>query len=229
MSTKIFYSLAIAMLILVIAAGCAGTPGVEQLSGNGTNPQQGVGAGTPQVPGGQTGSIDAAGTISPGKPSDNAPGQGASSQSGGNVVPAADLLTYTDTQYGFSIGYPNSYVILDEVEKLSSISPDLVHRVRFMDAVLAKGATANLEIPALTVEIYSNPSVIPLATWMGSHAPNGTNDKITIDTVQCTQVTMMTMMAPNQFVFCSKNNTIYKFTLAGQYTGQMLDSFKFGK
>jgi len=216
------------VLILAIGAGCSGSPGIEQLSGSGSNSQQGTGGGTQQITGGEGGFIDSSGTVYPALPSNNAAGSAESSQPGGNMVQPTDWITYTDQQLGFSIGYPKIYVILDEIEKLTNVSPDLVGRVRFMDADLAKGPTANLEIPAFSIEIYANQSVIPLDSWISSNTPSGSLEAIEVDGVQCTQVSLMTLQAPNQFVFCSRNNYVYKFTPAGQYSQEMLDSFKFG-
>jgi hypothetical protein len=232
MSTRMFYSLASVLLVLAIGTACSGTPnpGIDLLSGSGSIPQQGVGPGTPQAPGAGNEIIDSNGTVYPALPGENSAGSAESSQSGGdNVVIPVDWITYTDQHFGFSISYPSTYTILGEPQTLSSISPDLALRIRLMDATLAKGPSASLEIPDFSVELYTNQSVTPLSNWIGSHVPSGTQVAIVVDGVQCTQVSLMTLQAPNQFVFCSRSNYVYKFTLAGQYSLQMMGSFKFGK
>jgi hypothetical protein len=236
MSTKIVFSLACAVLILVIGTGCAGSPGIEKLSGDngleplsgsGSNSQQTTGSGDQQTTSGGDGAIDSLGTVYPAQPYDNSAGSSDSSQPGGSVTIPVDWKTYTDPQFGFSISYPSNYIILDEIEKLTDVSPNMVLRVRFMDAELAHGSTANIEIPTFTIEIYENPSVTPLDSWISSHSSRGTLDPIKVDGVACTQLSLMTMQAPNQFDFCSKNNYVYKFIPVGLYSVEMLASFKF--
>ncbi len=236
MSTRIFYSLASVLLVLVIATACTGgpNPGIDLLSGSGSIPQEGVGPGTPQAPVAGDSMIDANGTVYPSVPGENSVGSAESSQPGsgqpgGTVVIPSDWTTYTDPHFGFSLSYPTNLTILGEPQTLSAISPDLALRLRFMDAVLAQGPSASQEIPDFSLEIFTNQSITPLSSWISGNMPSGSQSGITVDGVQCTQVTTMTLQAPNQWVFCSRGNYIYKFTLVGQYSQQMLASFKFGQ
>ena len=232
MSTKPFYVLACVLFILAIGAGCSGRRD-EQPSGMPMEPPVGKAGGNQQNAAGQGGAIDASGTVYPAAPANNLPGKAEASQPGEQpgVPPLApgDWLTYTDPQLGFSIAYPNTYVILDEKTKSADISPNLVLRVRFLDKDLANSDTADLQIPAFSIEVYQNPTRPVGAGVVRSNGPAGTQEKVSVGGVPCMKVTLAIMLFPNQFVLCSRSNNVYQFIPAGQYNQQMLDSFKFGK
>ena len=166
MAKKIFYSLMLALALLFVN-GCTGGGGPELLSGNsGATPGGDISPiATSPGPSGE-GIIDSSGNVIPVPPGNTAPGSAGSSQAGGNVKTSTQWLTYVDQRFGFSISYPDGYVILDEVELLRDISPNLVQRVRFLDAGLAHGDTANLEPPNFSIELFDNAPAIPLGQWI---------------------------------------------------------------
>jgi hypothetical protein len=86
-----------------------------------------------------------------------------------------------------------------------------------------------LQIPDFSIEVYQNPSGLSLDKWVSSNNPGATQEKTSVGGVACMKVTLAIMLFPNQFVLCSRNNSVYQFNPNGPYSQQMLDSFKFGK
>jgi predicted small lipoprotein YifL len=219
---KIISSLISIIALLLIAACSTKNPSPQVLpGGNGTTiPQDST----------NVGSIDPSGTNIPAGADDGTPGSSEASQTGGDEMNTpANWLTYLDPKFGFSISYPDAYVLLPEAELPKDGAPGLVHRVRFLNSDLAKSDTANLQPPDFSIALFENPSAIPLNTWVDANAPKGSTEEIKLNDVSCLKVTMTTLMAPNQFYFCAWNSYIYQFTPLGQYAEDMLKSFKFGR
>jgi hypothetical protein len=182
--------------------------------------------------------ISSSGTMMPNSPADDSPGsvEGVIRPHGNPTLPINDTqapenwLTYVDGQFGFSISYPDTYVILPESAQLpQGGAPGLVHRVRFLDGHLAKSETANLQPPDFKIELFENPAGTPLRAWVDANAPGGSIKEVKLKDVSCLEVTMTTLMAPNEFIFCAWNTHIYRLTPLGAYSEQMLGSFKFGQ
>lgn len=136
--------------------------------------------------------------------------------------------TYTDATFGFSFSYPDIYTILAERENLATIAPELIGRCRLLEPVLANSEFAELEPPKFSVEIYANPAGQSVQGWIQKHAPGGDLERFSVDNKNCAQVTLHTLLAPNQFVFCDHGGKIYKFTPMGAKSQEILHSFKFG-
>jgi hypothetical protein len=220
MTKKILSKLLI--VIALLATACATkNPPPELLTGSGTTlPQDSNNAG----------SVNPSGTVIPALPGDSNPGAIEGSQPGGGEVSTpAKWLTYLDTKFGFSISYPDSYVLLPEAELPKDGAPGLVRRVRFLNSALANSDTANLQPPDFSIALFENPSAISLKAWVDANAPKGSIEEVKLDEVSCLKVTMTTLMAPNQFYFCAWNKYVYQLTPLGTYAEEMLKSFKFGR
>jgi len=139
-------------------------------------------------------------------------------------------LVPTQVQAKGVTDYHRPDAILEEKpELLQTIYPSLVQRVRFLDAELARGDTADVEPPQFSIEVFDNPSPLPLGQWLDvNNASKGSREEIEIDSVSCTQVTLPILMAPNQFIYCAFKDHVYKFTPLGLFSQDMLKSFKFG-
>jgi hypothetical protein len=233
-------SFVLALAILFVSGCTKGIPGL--LSGDNSTPapqQMGAGgdglassSGMENSSSSGTEIVSSSGTVIPSSPGSNQPGSvGAyNPEAEMTLPPSPNRLIYVNPTYGFSISYPDSYEVLKEPELLTTIYPSLVLRVRFLDIELAHGETADLEPPKFSIEVYENPSPLPLTKWLDSNdVPRGTHEDIKVDTVSCTQITMPILMAPNQFVYCAFKNNIYKFTPLGPFSQDMLKSFKFGR
>lgn len=145
--------------------------------------------------------------------------------SGEPVSKPVNWLSYTDETYKFSIAYPDVYIILPEIELLKDLDPDLVHRVRFQDADLAKGDTADIEPPQFSIEIFKSPTS-SLESFLDKKMPGWSRESYKIGDLQGYRVSSNLLMAPNEFYFFSGNGYVYKLTPLGGYSQEMLESFK---
>lgn len=143
------------------------------------------------------------------------------------VEPSAPIqwLTYDDATFGFSIKYPDTYVIVDKANPRETPDIDLVQQIRFQDKTLANGDTADLEPPQFRIEILKNGAGETLDQWLKSHTITGTQAGVTIGGREGVAITLNTMMAPNQFYYLAYNDYIYRLTPLGVYGNEMLKSF----
>lgn len=245
MKSLIISIVLVAMLVLTTA--CAPETAERLLGEAGASGQQGdqsrqllsEGKGpieiTPENPSGDVvGSDEAGGAVS--SSGEQAPGSAVGSQAGslessapsGSVEPVSkpvNWLVYRDDTYKFSISYPDVYVILPEIELLRDIDPDLAHRVRFQDADLAKGDTADLEPAQFTVEIFKS-TTSSLESFLDTKMPGARREPYKIGDLQGYRVSTNLLMAPNEFYFFPGNGYVYKLTPMGAYSQEMLESFK---
>jgi|GEM_PF-1749949 len=140
-----------------------------------------------------------------------------------------DWQRYTDQQFGFSIAYPNTYVLLNAAAT-SATAPNLVHQVWFQDKVIAAGATAALEPPAFAVDVFANPDALALAQWLDANEPHAdaTRTAVTVGNTPGYKVALTTYIAPGQFYYVAAGNAVYRLTPLGQYGEEMLKSFRLG-
>ena len=138
-------------------------------------------------------------------------------------------LTYSDEPFKFSIQYPDSYVILPEVDLMSeNVSPGLVQQVRFQTRQLAEADTAALELPQFTVEVFKFSGQTPLDGFIKSLLPfsNMTIEPYTYGNLTGLRASTNRSLAPNQFYFFAGNDVVYKLTPLGEYSTEMLQSFQ---
>lgn len=133
--------------------------------------------------------------------------------------------TYRDSEYSFSIDYPDTYIILPENEPLNEVDSELIHRVRFLDAQLAAGDTAEYEPPNFTIEIYPL-SDQTLEAFIINNIKGGNLEAFTLGNLSGIKLYFIQLIAPNEFYYFSKNGYVYKLTPLGPYSQEMLNSFQ---
>lgn len=192
-------------------SGASSTPSIVSNMPGAPPSQPPADSGAPGMVGGAPGTISIGG-----QPASPAPD---------NAPTPTQWLTYTDQVFGFSISYPDTYVILDKPSSPETPPAGMVHQVRFQDKHLASGATADLEPPQFRIEVFDNAAGASLDQWLSDHQVTGTRTPAPIGKQQGVQVSLNTMMAPNQFYYLAHGSYIYRLTPLGQYGIQMLGSF----
>lgn len=178
------------------------------------------------------GVISSSGEQIPGVVSSNeAAGEIGGAAAGGVVstnpqIEPANWLTYTDPQYGYQINYPDTYSILNPIEKLTEINPSLLSQVRFLETELANSQVANLEPPKFTVEVYANPGRETLEAYLDVQARDGIREPYQLGNLSGIRVYFNTLMAPNNFYYFENGDFIYRLIPLGEYSEAMLQSFK---
>jgi hypothetical protein len=150
--------------------------------------------------------------------------------SGGVLSPSKEWLIYTDTAYGFSIKYPDTYVILPEPTPLPATTPPVVHRVRFQDKQRASGQFANREPAQFAVDVFELDPVVPLHDWLQSAGlvpARATVEQVHLDGAgEGWRVRRPVLMAPNESYFFATEEYVYRLTPLGPHSQDMLASFQ---
>jgi hypothetical protein len=183
------------------------------------------------------GVINSEGTIVASEPgSGGAPGQepGALPEGENGEPPVGvdnvNWLTYSDSEFRFSIKYPDIFAILDEPQQPEGNVPGLIHRVRFQDKSLLGADTADLEPPQFSIEVFTNSAGLVLQEWIqqnGMIPANSQVEDFPIAGQPGLMVTRMELIAPGQFVFIGNNGLVFRLTPLGLYSEEMLKSFQF--
>lgn len=185
---------------------------------------------TPMISGQEGGNISSSGKRSSAGEPGNSPGQiGSVGPEGMTPEEAQDQpqtwLTYLDEEFNFSINYPDSYTILPEPEPFESIDPGLLQRVRFLDAQLAAGNTAEYEPPNFTIEVFAQDDMT-LEEFVSRDEKRGDREAYVLGNMVGIRVILMQLIAPNQFYYFAQDGYIYKLTPLGPYAVDMLSSFQ---
>lgn len=228
MKTKI---LACTIILSVLLSACA-QQNPQALNNGGNN---GLGIDSPGTSVAQdnnsNGGIDNSGNVSPAGPEGSTPGSEAGSRPGGNSSgsgTAMQWINYKDPTFGYSLTYPDIYTTLKEPQTFNNIAPDLIGRFRLLEPSLAKSDFAEMEPPKFSIEIYSNTKGLALKDWVNSSYSGEEMENVKVSGIDCIKISLKIQLAPNQFILCNHDNKIYKFTLAGNQSKEILDSFKFG-
>jgi len=176
------------------------------------------------------GNISSSGERSAGEPVSGEPGQIDSVAPSGltleqDASQPVSWLTYRDQACSFSIDYPDTYTILPEPEPFNNADPDLAHRVRFLDAQLAAGDTAEFEPPNFTVEIYTLGDQT-LEAFINNDENRGEREAYTFGDLSGFRILFKQLIAPNEFFYFSEHGYVYKLTPLGLYSQEMLHSFQ---
>lgn len=179
------------------------------------------------------GTISSNGSTSGAAPSSGQAGQmpsNSAESSSGQIDMAKPVkwLSYIDEAAKFSIQYPDSYVILPEIEPQSGeINLKPIKQVRFQDRQLASADTAALEQAQFTVEVFTFPGQTALEAFIKSSLPfpNMAVEPYTYGKLTGLRASTNRMLAPNEFYFFTGNGMVYKLTPLGQYSTEMLQSF----
>jgi hypothetical protein len=252
MNSKLLFLIVFGMLVITAACAPAQTETriedatnteIEGPASEGIQMQQeGIGPLeiTPPPPGGDHnlapstdgdgGNINSKGERTTGAASDGEPGMVESkSPSGltleGEISAAVDWLTYQDQIFQFSIDYPQSYTILPDEDISSGSEPGSVQNLRFLDRQLADGATADLEIPNFTIEVYDLGNHT-LETFLEGNFERGERETIKLGDLIGIRVSFNQLIAPNEFYYFSDHGFVYQLTPMGLYSQEMLETFQ---
>ncbi len=163
--------LALMVSAMVSITGLATTPGSVDASGNITGQPAGKGLNMNEAPrkpktvranhpDGQ--SKTGAGESEAGETANEAPHSSL-------PVPPAGWTDFVDPTFGFSIGYPNGFVVQSQnVSKLAQFAPAPTASIFFMNPIMAKGALAGVEPPDLEVRVYQAGAMDSLKSWLAS-------------------------------------------------------------
>ena len=176
------------------------------------------------------GNISSSGERSASESTSGEPGQIDSVAPGGLTLEQdanqpASWLTYRDQAYSFSIDYPDTYTILPETEPVNNADLEVIHRVRFLDAQLAAGDTAEYEPPNFTIEIYTLGNQA-LEEFIDNDKSSGGREVYTRGDLTGFRVYFKQLIAPNEFYYFSEHGYVYKLTPLGLYAEEMLHSFQ---
>lgn len=139
-----------------------------------------------------------------------------------------EWLVYTDTAYGFSIQYPDVYVILPEPSPLPATAPPVVHRVRFQDERRASGQFADREPAQFAIEVFELDPPVPLRDWLQSTGlvpARATVEQVHLDGAgEGWRVRLPILLAPNESYFFATEEYVYRLTPLGPHSQDMLAS-----
>ncbi|MEM8532925.1 MAG: hypothetical protein AAGF95_18905 [Chloroflexota bacterium] len=140
-----------------------------------------------------------------------------------------EWLTYTDSSFGFSIEYPDTYVIIEAADT-SSQTTTATQNIHFQDALLAQSETANLQPPQFAIDVFDPPADVSFEQWIDNDVifSGSTRDSTDIGGRQGYVVTLSIQLAPNQFYYVAGDDYYYKLTPLGIHGERMLQSFTIG-
>ena len=146
------------------------------------------------------------------------------------VIDKAGWQTYTDSAYGFSVQYPEEYVILAEAALPTPTRPPAVQRVRFQEKRIAASQFAELEPARFSIDVFEHRPAVALRDWLrsGEVMPAGASvTPVQIEGAQeALRVALRQQLAPNEFDYVSTARYVYRLTPLGQHGEQMLASFR---
>jgi hypothetical protein len=154
------------------------------------------------------------------------------SQGGDSVVSSGGVtwITHVDEEFGFSISYPDVYVILPQGGPAAQTLPKPVYSLRFQDEEIASSAAAELELPVFSIEIFERPASSTLRDWIESNrlAPQSAEFEAVelAGAEEGLRLALQTMMAPNVFYYFATQKHFYRVVPLGIYGEEMLGTLK---
>jgi hypothetical protein len=146
------------------------------------------------------------------------------------VIQTKGWQMHTDHTYGFAIEYPKGYVILKEVTLPTPTQPPAVQRLRLQRKDIAAGQFADLEPPALTIQVFPRPSGHSLREWLDSFGLLPPGSEIASVQLQGAheglRVTLRQQLAPNEFLYFATDRYVYSLIPFGHEGENMLTSFR---
>jgi hypothetical protein len=143
-----------------------------------------------------------------------------------------EVVTYTDSKYGFSVSYPADFVFRTQpTEKLSQLKPKPTASFIIMNPVTASSDIVDLEPADLEIRIHGAAQIVSLESWLNSYGLLPADGTIPLQPFQVANVSGIkvcpsTMIVPNCSYFVPGKGWIYQFipvTLEGE---AMLDTFE---
>jgi len=146
-------------------------------------------------------------------------------------VPPSMRMVYVNPTYGFSIGYPNGFVVQpQDVSRLTQFTPKPVESIFFMNPTMAGGALAGIEPPDLEVRVYQAGAVDSLKTWLVSVGFAAVDSgAVTLpyrnDSVSGLRVCQSTLIAPGCSVYVLRSGRVYQLSAISLEGEAMIETF----
>ncbi len=147
------------------------------------------------------------------------------------ATPLSGQTVYVDPTYGFSIGYPNGFVVQpQDVSKLAHFTPTPVASIFFMSPTMARGDLAGIEPPDLEVRVYQVGTVDSLKSWLVSVGfASGDSGAVAKPyrnaNVNGLEVCQSTMIAPGCSIYVLHDSRVYQLTAISREGEAMIDTF----
>jgi hypothetical protein len=146
------------------------------------------------------------------------------------LVESMNWKTYSNTEFDFSLRYPEDYVISEEKSPIAKQKPSPLFALRFHDKALHNAQPGYLEPPQFSVEIFPIKSDKSLKDWMRQNQmiPSLSDmEEYILDGHTGLLVKRREFIAPGYFLFVKKSSLIFKFSLLGDHLMPILNSFRF--
>lgn len=165
------------------------------------------------------------------QPSDNPErgvGESPSGENRHNFI-VADWKEYSTAKYGFSIRYPNTFVVqMQDVSKLPPFTPKPIVSIFFMNPGKAQLVLSGIEPPDMEVRLYQATGVDSLKSWLVlvGFVNSGTLVKEYIESkFTGLEVCQSTMIFPGCSVYALHKDFVYQLTPISQEGEAMIETF----
>lgn len=140
--------------------------------------------------------------------------------------PPSGWQVYRNSQYGFEVYYPSSYVILPPLPPEPAM-PQPLFEVLFQDQAVATVDVERIEPPAFAVRVFDNRARQSLDSWLNTHVfSTGRQNLDVMPYPSGLKVCTRLMIAPGCFIYLAHADYIYQLTPLGELAEQMAASFR---
>jgi len=142
----------------------------------------------------------------------------------------ADVKSYVNLNYGFSISYPSDFTVRpQDVSKLAIFTPVPVVSIFFMNPTMASGDLAGIEPPDLEVRVYQTGEADSLKDWLVSvrlaSMENLSVAKLYRNPIVSGLKVCQSLFAPGCSVYFSHNGHVYQLTAISLEGEAMIETF----
>jgi hypothetical protein len=147
----------------------------------------------------------------------------------GPPVDNPNWQVYRNDPYRFELRYPPGYAIMPPGDQPQ---PAPLLRIWFQETGLLGSPIASLQPPPFAIDVYDNPLRQSLDAWLASSGvvrtiKRFTSKPIDVGGVVGVRLTDQALIAPNVFCYVARGPFVYRFTLLGTHSNQMLSTVKF--
>jgi hypothetical protein len=163
------------------------------------------------------------------------PGESNSQNTEGETPPMTEenvtWLVYQDSNFGFTLNYPSVFVIMPPASPKGDPLP--VAEVIFQHKDVAGSDVAALAPPAFSIRIFDNPESGTASEWLSKHGRLSAGaasqlEEYVVDGVKGVRYCAEADIVPNCTIYAAHDRYLYAFVPGGNYTEEMLSSFRFG-